>query len=224
MIDLDRVTVTRGDVMVLDIPALTMAEHRVGLIGANGSGKSTLARLFNGLLLPTTGEVLVDGLSTKRDGKTVRRRVGFVFQNPDNQIVFPTVAEDLAFGLKSLDLAAADKAERVEESLIRFGLADKRDRLTHQLSEGEKQMLAIAGVTAMRPGIIVFDEPTTMLDLGNRKKIMSVIDGLAEKVVLISHDLDALRGFDRIICLHQGRVHADGPPAEVIDAYRALFP
>lgn len=224
MIDLAGVAVTRDDVRVLDIPALTIGERRVGLIGANGSGKSTLARLLNGLLLPSAGEVLIDGLSTRRDGKAVRRRVGFVFQNPDNQIVFPTVAEDLAFGLKSLDLGADEKAQRVEEALSRFGLADKRDRLTHQLSEGEKQMLAIAGVTAMRPGIIVFDEPTTMLDLGNRKKIMSVIDGLAERVVLISHDLDALGGFERVICLHQGRVHADGAPEDVIGAYRALFP
>ncbi len=223
MIELLGVTVERDGRAVLKDIDLRLSERRVGIIGANGSGKSTLVRLFNGLLLPSRGDVLVYGLSTRRQGKDVRRKVGFVFQNPDNQIVYPTVAEDLAFGLKSLGRSKTETAEMVDQCLALYALNHLKSRLTHQLSEGEKQMVAIAGVTIMKPEYIVFDEPTTLLDLGNKDKIMRTIHTLAQSVVLVSHDLDLLADFDRLLCIHDGRVHDDGKPDAVISSYRKLF-
>ncbi len=223
MIALDSVGLDREGRTVLSDIDLTLTERRIGIIGANGSGKSSLVRLFNGLLLPTRGRVAVDGIDTNDDAKAARRRVGFVFQNPDNQIVMPTVAEDLAFGLKNTGMSKHDIARAVEKELGRFGLAGMENRMTHSLSAGEKQLLAIAGVTAMKPSCIVFDEPTTLLDLGNKQRVMTTIDGLDESAIVVTHDLDSLNAFDRVICLHQGRVHADGAPAEAIRAYRDLF-
>jgi len=224
MIEFRGVGVERDGRTVLERIDLTLSQRRIGIIGANGSGKSTLVRLINGLLAPTRGTVSVDGLSTVRDGKAVRRKVGFVFQNPDNQIVYPTVAEDIAFGLKNMGLRKDALAAAVDDGLARFGLTHLRHRLTHHLSGGEKQMLAIAGVTAMRPDYIIFDEPTTLLDLGNKKNVMRTIDGLDQTAIVVSHDLDLLAGFERVICLHDGGIHADGAPADVIAAYEALFP
>jgi biotin transport system ATP-binding protein len=223
MIELLGVTVERDSRDVLKDIDLKLTERRVGIIGANGSGKSTLVRLFNGLLLPTRGDVQVDGLSTLKKGREVRRKVGFVFQNPDNQIVYPTVSEDLAFGLKSLGRSKAETAEMVDACLAAYGLSHLKFRLTHQLSEGEKQMVAIAGVTIMKPEYIVFDEPTTLLDLGNKYKIMQTIRTVEQSVVLVSHDLDLLADFDRLICIHDGLIHIDGTPDKVISAYKKLF-
>lgn len=224
MIAFDGVVFSREGRELLRIPALELTERRIGLIGANGAGKSTFSRLLNGLLVPSEGEVTIDGLSTRSDGKKVRRKVGFVFQNPDNQIVMPTVGEDLAFGLKNLGFEKRELVRKIEAALDHYGLSDLRDRLTHQLSAGEKQLVAIAGVTVMDPAYIIFDEPTTLLDLGNKKKVMATIDGLSQNVILVSHDLDLLGSFDRVICLHDGKVHADGRPDDVIAAYKALFP
>jgi biotin transport system ATP-binding protein len=145
-ITFDRVTHRYdGDAVLADV-SLTLTERRVGVIGANGSGKSTLARLINGLVTPASGRVLVDGLDVARNGREVRRRVGFVFTNPDNQIVMPTVREDVAFTLRRLKLPAADAAARVERALDRFGLTDLADRPAHRLSGGQKQLLALAAV------------------------------------------------------------------------------
>jgi len=223
MIELHGVTVERDGRAVLRDINLKLPERRVGIIGANGSGKSTLVRLFNGLLLPSRGEVLVDGLSTRKNGKEVRRKVGFVFQNPDNQIVYPTVGEDLAFGLKSPGRSKSETADIVDACLAAYGLSHLKTRLTHQLSGGEKQLVAIAGVTIMQPEYIVFDEPTTLLDLGNTKKIMQLIHDIEQTVFLVSHDLDHLADFERLICIHEGRIHADGAPGEVLRQYRELF-
>ncbi len=224
MIAFDGVVFSREGRELLRIPALELTERRIGLIGANGAGKSTFSRLLNGLLVPSEGEVTIDGLSTRSDGKKVRRKVGFVFQNPDNQIVMPTVGEDLAFGLKNLGFEKQELAEKIDAALAHYSLSGLRDRLTHQLSAGEKQLVAIAGVTVMDPAYIIFDEPTTLLDLGNKKKVMATIDGLSQNVILVSHDLDLLESYDRVICLHDGKVHADGKPDDVIAAYKALFP
>ena len=223
MIKLDHVCLDWDGRTVLTDIDLDLTERRIGIIGANGTGKSSLVRLFNGLLMPSRGQVCVNGIDTTDDAKAARRRVGFVFQNPDNQIVMPTVAEDLAFGLKNADMPQHEITRLVESELDRFGLAGMENRMAHSLSAGEKQLLAIAGVTAMRPACIVFDEPTTLLDLGNKKRVMAAIDGLAEMAIVVTHDLDSLNAFDRVICLHQGRVHADGAPKGVIRAYQDLF-
>lgn len=210
-----------GGRAVLGGISLALPEARIGIIGANGSGKSTLARLLNGLVLPDQGQVIVDGLDSRQDGRALRRCVGFVFQNPDNQIVMPTVAEDLAFGLKNLNLPKDEIARRTEAALRRYDLWDARDLPAHRLSGGQKQLLAIAGVLAMAPARLVMDEPTTLLDLRNSRAIARAIAALDQPVVVVSHDLDLLQDFDRVVLIADGQVVADGLPAVVIADYVA---
>jgi biotin transport system ATP-binding protein len=221
MIELRQVSHWFGDRPILRDINLILTEPRIGVIGSNGSGKSTLARLLNGLLLPTQGQVLVEELDTRREGKRIRRRVGFVFQNPDHQIVLPTVAEDLAFGLKPLKLTPAEIAQRVEAVLHRYHLADLRDQSAHLLSGGQKQLLAIAAVLVTEPRYIVFDEPTTLLDLRNRRQIQRVLQTLPQSLVVVTHDLDLLVDFDRVLVFDKGRVVMDGPPKDAIAFYEA---
>ncbi|RBY84966.1 energy-coupling factor ABC transporter ATP-binding protein [Blastococcus sp. TF02A-30] len=220
-IELRDVVHSYGDRTVLTGVSLTLTERRVGVIGANGSGKSTFARLLNGLVLPTEGTVLVDGLDTATRAREVRRRVGFVFQDPDAQIVHPTVAEDLAFGPTNQGVPADEIERRVADVLDRYGLAGHRDHPAHLLSGGQKQLLAIAGVLVMRPERIVFDEPTTLLDLANARRVARVIEELPQDVVVVSHHLELLDGFDRVLVFEDGRVAADGPPAETVPWYTA---
>jgi len=212
-----------GERVVLEDVDLRLTERRIGVIGANGSGKSTFARLLNGLVLPSRGSVLVDGLDTRTAVRAVRRRVGFVFQDPDAQIVHPTVAEDAAYGLENQGVPPAERATRVAEVLERYGLAGHADHPAHLLSGGQKQLLAIAGVLVMRPARIVFDEPTTLLDLVNTRRVASVIDELEQQVVVVTHDLDLLEGFDRVLVIDAGRVVEDGHPASSVAAYRSLM-
>lgn len=211
-----------GDRTVLDGVDLTLAERRIGVVGPNGSGKSTLARLLNGLVLPTRGRVLLDGLDTARDGRAVRRRVGFVFTDPDAQIVMPTVAEDVAFSLRRAGLSRAEVAARVREALDRFGLADHADHPCHLLSGGQKQLLALTSVLVTAPDVLVCDEPTTLLDLRNARRVTQVLADLEQQVVLVTHDLDRLAGWDRVLVVDGGRVVADDAPAPAVAAYRAL--
>ncbi|MCC3768422.1 energy-coupling factor ABC transporter ATP-binding protein [Streptomyces sp. UNOC14_S4] len=224
MIEIEGVGHRYGERRVLRDVDLRLTEDRVGVIGSNGSGKSTFARLLNGLLVPTEGRVGVDGLDTRRRGKEVRRRVGFVFQDPDIQIVMPTVAEDLAFGLKGRGLGKEEIRARVTEALEEYGLSEFRDHPAHLLSGGQKQLLAIAAVLVTGPRYVVFDEPTTLLDLRNKRRVGKLVRELGQKVVVVSHDLDLLADFDRVIVFDQGRVVADGPAEESIAAYVAMHP
>jgi biotin transport system ATP-binding protein len=220
-VELREVSHSYGDRRVLDGVTLTLTESRVGVIGANGSGKSTFARLLNGLVVPSSGTVLVDGLDTRTRLRDVRRRVGFVFQDPDAQIVHPTVAEDVAFGLANQRVPSPEREQRVEEMLLRYGLDGHRDHPAHLLSGGQKQLLAIAGVLVMRPQRVVFDEPTTLLDLTNTRRVARVIEDLEQDVVVVTHHLDLLAGFDRVLVFEEGRVAADGTPAETVPWYVA---
>ncbi len=208
---------------MLDGITLRLTERRIGVVGSNGSGKSTFARLLNGLVLPSEGRVTVDGLDTVRAAKEVRRKVGFVFQNPDNQIVFPVVEEDLAFGLKSLGLTRSERDARVEAALARYGLLNFRQQGTHQLSGGQKQLLAIAGVLVMRPDYVVFDEPTTLLDGRNRRRIAQAIQELAQTAIVVTHDFDLIAAFDRVLVIEQGRVVIDDIPAVALPRYEAML-
>jgi biotin transport system ATP-binding protein len=219
MIELRDISHRFGERHVLDGVNLVLGERRVGIVGSNGSGKSTLARLLNGLVLPSEGRVLVDGLDTSRDPRAVRRKVGFVFQDPDLQIVYPTVEEDLTFGLKNQKLPKNEIARRVEGALTRFGLTEQRHQPAHLLSGGEKQLLAIAAVLVMAPAYVVFDEPTTLLDLRNRRRIAQIIAELPETAIVVSHDLDLVAGFERVIVLDEGRVVADDAPCAALRAY-----
>lgn len=222
MMALSGVELDRGERTVLSGIDLTLSERRIGVIGANGSGKSSFARLLNGLLLPSRGSVTVEGLDTRKDAKAVRRKVGFLFQNPDNQIVYPTVGEDLAFGLKGRGFSKAEVAARVEATLSGFSLDGFGDRLVHELSGGERQLVALAGVMIMEPQWLVLDEPTTLLDRRNTRTIMTTVEALDQHVVLVTHDLRLLESFDRVIVFDEGRVVADTAPAGAIDAYLRL--
>ena len=219
MIEVANVSHRFGTRSALSGVTLRIDEPRVGIIGANGSGKSTFARLLNGLLIPDEGTVRVDGLDTRDDVKAVRRRVGFVFQNPDNQIVFPVVEEDIAFGLKNLKLPKDEAARRVGAVLERYRLAHLRDAATHLLSGGEKQMLAISAVLVMEPRYVVLDEPMTLLDLRNKALVTGIIRSIEQPVVLVTHDLDQLADFDRVIVFDEGAVMADGRPDAAIREY-----
>lgn len=207
---------------VLADVTMTLSESRIGVVGANGSGKSTFARLLNGLVLPSEGAVTVDGLSTSRDGAAVRRRVGFCFTDPDAQIVMPTVAEDVAFSLRRHGLSRAQVQARVTDLLAEMDLADHADHPAHQLSGGQKQLLALASVLVLDPDILVLDEPTTLLDLRNARRFGERLAGLRQQVVLVTHQLDQLTDFDRVIVFERGRVIADGLPDLALAAYREV--
>lgn len=223
LIDFNDVSVTLQDRPVLQGVSLRLTEQRIGVIGANGSGKSTLARLLNGLVLPASGTVQVAGLDTARDIQAVRRKVGFMFQNPDNQIVFPVVSEDIAFGLRNLRVPKAQIAARVDEALESLGIAHLRERPSHALSGGEKQMVALAAVLITTPELVVFDEPTTLLDLGNRNRFRDTLRTLPQAAVVITHDLALLEDFDRVLVVADGGVAYDSTPAEAIDWYTKRF-
>lgn len=222
-IHVDGVTHRFGDRTVLDGVTVELTERRVGVVGANGSGKSTFARLLNGLVLPTRGRVTVDGQDTRRQGAAVRRRVGFVFTDPDAQIVMPTVAEDVAFSLRRSGLDRDAVRRRVLEVLGRFDLAGHADHPAHLLSGGQKQLLALSAVLVTEPEVLVCDEPTTLLDARNAHRVAGLLAELPQRVVLVTHHLEQLAGFDRVLVFDEGRLVADGSPAEAVGAYRSLL-
>ena len=222
MIRLTGVTHRYGDRTVLRDVDLTLVERRIAVVGANGSGKSTLARLLNGLVVPTSGTVEVDGHDTRRDGAAVRRKVGFVFSDPDAQIVMPTVREDVDFSLRRTGLDRAQRAQRVETVLARFDLAGHADHPAHLLSGGQKQLLALAAVLVTEPAVLVCDEPTTLLDLRNTERVSRLLLDLPQQVVLVTHALELVDGYDRVLVVHEGRIAHDGGPSGAVAAYRAL--
>lgn len=208
---------------ILENINLQLTEQRIGIIGANGGGKSTLIRLINGLGAPTTGTVTVDGLDVATQGRDVRRRVGFVFSDAENQIVMPNVRDDVAFSLRRLKLSRPERNRRVTEILKRFHLTEHADKSPHVLSGGQKQLLALAAVLVIEPDVVIADEPTTLLDLKNRKALRKEFDTLTQQLIVVTHDLDFLDGFERVLCIDNHRVTADGTPEEVITYYRKLM-
>lgn len=218
----DSVTHAFGDRSVLRGVDLRFSERRVGIIGSNGSGKSTLARMINGLLKPTSGTVTVDGVDAAKKGAQVRRKVGFVFTDPDTQIVMPTVSEDLAFSLRRSGLSKPEIAARVEEILVRFRLDQHADHPAHLLSGGQKQLLAIGAVLIRRPEVIIADEPTTLLDLRNARVVAEALDSMDQQVIVVTHQLALLESFERVIVIDDGLVAFDGSPDDAVPAYRQL--
>ncbi|WP_341755523.1 energy-coupling factor ABC transporter ATP-binding protein [Candidatus Tisiphia endosymbiont of Ptychoptera albimana] len=223
MIKIENVSYSVNNYDILSNISLILGERKIGIVGANGSGKSTFARLLNGIKLPTTGLVTIDGLDTRKFGKEIRRKVGFVFQNPDNQIVFPIVEEDLAFGLKNLGYNKDKIEQSINSILSLYNIHNLRKSPSHLLSGGQKQLLAIAGVLVMKPDYIVFDEPTTLLDLRNKKNIFQVIEDLQQVVIMISHDLELLSNFDRVIVFDQGQIVGDDHPSITIPLYKNMM-
>lgn len=209
--------------LVLDDINVTLSERRIGVVGHNGSGKSTFVRMLNALLLPSAGTVRVNGLDTATAAVKVRKQTGFLFTDPDTQIIMPTVAEDVAFGLRKSGLSKAQIAEKVDAELARYGLSEHRDHPAHLLSGGQKQLLALASVLITEPQLIIMDEPTTLLDLRNARMIGRVIAELPQTVVLATHHLDLLDNFERVLVFDGGRLVADDEPAAAIAYYRALM-
>ena len=192
----------------------------VSVVGMNGSGKSTLAKCLNGLIIPTSGDVFVDGMNTKYDEKLwdIRSQVGMVFQNPDNQIVSSIVEDDVAFGPENLGVPPEEIRRRVDNALKQVGMYDHRHKGAHMLSGGQKQRIAIAGAIAMRPECIVFDEPTAMLDPKGREAVLDMIKELNSEgitTILITHYMSEAAQADRIIVMKKGEVIADSTPREV---------
>ena len=208
---------------VLREVTVRLEEQRIGVIGANGSGKSTFARMLNGLVVPEQGTVTLDGLSTASQGREVRRRVGFCFTDPDAQIVMPTVAEDVAFSLRRRGLTKGEIAARVDAALTGHGLAGRGDHPAHLLSGGQKQLLALAAVLVTEPDLLVMDEPTTLLDIRNARRVADVVRSLPQQVVLVTHHLDLLADFDRVLVFDDRRLVHDGTPSDSIGRYLELM-
>lgn len=201
------------------------------ILGHNGSGKSTLAKLTNGILFPSSGEVIVDGIVTRDDDSIfdVRQNVGMVFQNPDNQIVSSIVEEDVAFGVENLGIPSDECRKRVDEALKTVGMYDYRLKSPSRLSGGQKQRVAVAGIIAMKPKCIILDEPTAMLDPKGRKEVMDTVLKLNREegitIVLITHYMDEAVLADRVVVMDNGRIQLDAPPREVfadIDKIKSL--
>ena len=193
----------------------------VAVLGHNGSGKSTLAKHMNAILTPDSGSVVVDGIDSREEDQTfeIRRRVGMVFQNPDNQLVANVVEDDVAFAPENLGVPSAEIRERVDEALKQVGMYEYRTHAPHLLSGGQKQRVAIAGVIAMRPKIIVLDEPTAMLDPQGRHEVISTVTRLCREggmtVVLITHHMEECIGADKLVVMSNGYIKAAGKPSEI---------
>ena len=192
----------------------------ISIAGSNGSGKSTLARCLNGLLLPTEGEILVDGMDTNDDDLIwdIRKKIGMVFQNPDNQIVSSMVEDEVAFGPENIGIENPELRKRVDNALKSVGMYEYRNREAHKLSGGQKQRIAIAGAVAMRPDCIVFDEPTAMLDPKGRSQVMKVIRELNDQgitIILITHFMEEVAEADRVLVMKSGKLLADSVPEDV---------
>ena len=216
-------------VQVFEDMNLTIQEGTfVAILGTNGCGKSTLAKHFNSILLPTGGKVYVCGIDTANEDRImqVRRSVGMVFQNPDNQIVANVVEEDVAFGPENLGVSSPEIRHRVNKALKQVGMYDYREHAPHLLSGGQKQRIAIAGIIAMEPKCIVLDEPTAMLDPRGRREVIETIGRLNKEkgitVVLITHHMDEAAKADRVVVMHKGGVAADGTPEEVFSQVELL--
>ena len=220
LIEFKNVTVSLDDRLVLSNLNLTLREGRIGVIGSNGSGKSTLVRLINGLVQPSAGVVHVDDLSVTQDSRALRRRVGFVFQNPENQLVLPIVGEDLLWGLDAKAFSLVQREQKVRAVLGSLGVSDLLPRSVHTLSGGEKQLVALAGVLVTEPELIIFDEPTTQLDLRMRNRLVDIIDQLPQQAIVVSHDLPLVERMDRVLVIDRGTVAFDGNPQDAVAWYR----
>jgi biotin transport system ATP-binding protein len=222
LISLSGVDVDRGGRRVLQGVSVALEERRIAVVGSNGSGKSTFARLLNGLITANAGTVSVHGFDPASQGKQLRRRVGFVFSNPDAQIIMPTVAEDVAFSLRGrgLDRPAGD--QRVSATLEALGLTALADQSAHSLSGGEKQLLALAAILVTEPDLIIADEPTALLDISNARRIIHhLFEDAAPQLVLVTHDLRLAARCDVAVRFDRGHVVDVGAPEKVIADYES---
>ncbi len=222
-IELTDVALAREDRPVFDGLNLRLEEGRIGIVGRNGAGKSQLLRLIAGLAAPDRGTVRLGGIDPAADRKAALRAVGVLFQNPDHQLIFPTVDEELSFGLTAQGVTRDEAAARGAAMLARFGRSDWAGRNVQTLSQGQRHLLCLMAVLLMEPRTILLDEPFAGLDLLTSLKLQGILAGLPQRTLHVSHDLTALRDCDRVIWLDAGRVVADGPPAGVLVDYAAAM-
>ena len=204
--------------------SIELNQRRIAVIGSNGSGKSTFARLLNGLVLPTSGSVRVLGLDPVREAKELRGRVGFMFSNPDVQIVMPTVAEDVAFSLRGRKLTRNEIAERVGATLQKHGLAAHADAPAHGLSGGQKQLLALSAILITEPELLVVDEPTALLDAANTRRVADhLLEDPVQQLVLVTHDMRLAARCDVAVRFEDGGIVECGEPRQVIERYESDY-
>jgi biotin transport system ATP-binding protein len=222
LIEFEAVSVAFEGKTALDNINLKLDEKRIGVIGLNGSGKSTFARLLNGLVAPTSGAVIVGGINPVKDAKAARKQTGFIFSNPDVQIVMPTVIEDVAFSLRSSKLTKDEIHAKALAVLQRFGIDHLADQAAHSLSSGQKQLLAISAIVIAEPKLIVADEPTALLDLINSRRVAEILlTELEQQVVLVTHDLALAQKCDILLRFAGAKLIEVGEPSAVISAYLA---
>ena len=222
LIEFDRVSVAFEGTTALSEVTLKLDQKRIGVIGLNGSGKSTFARLLNGLVAPTSGQVRVGEVDPAKDAKAARKQTGFIFSNPDVQIVMPTVLEDVAFSLRGSGLTKAEIDQRARAILGGFAIEHLADQAAHSLSSGQKQLLAICAILVTEPKLIVADEPTALLDLVNARRIARVLlHEIPQQIVLVTHDLELAAGCDVILRFADSRLVQIGEPSSVIADYLA---
>jgi biotin transport system ATP-binding protein len=222
LIEFDQVSVAFDDTVALADVTLKLDQKRIGVIGLNGSGKSTFARLLNGLVKPTSGTITIGGIDPANDAKTARAQTGFIFSNPDVQIIMPTVLEDVSFSLRGSGLKKAEVEAKARAILRRFEIEHLADHAAHSLSSGQKQLLAICAILITEPKLIVADEPTALLDLVNSRRIArALLSDLPQQIVLVTHDLELAAGCDIIVRFADAKIVQIGEPSAVISSYLA---
>ena len=210
-------------ITILKPTTLSLSENRITIIGANGSGKSTFARLINGLAIPVSGTVTVDGVDTAKQGALVRRKVGFLFTDPTSQLIMPTALEDVMLSLRRVIRSKNARVKAAMAALEDIGLSDKGDMSVNALSGGQRQLLALAGVLTAMPTVVVADEPTTLLDLLWKAHVGALLHSLPIQLIEVTHDLEAATQAERTLVVDDGAVVFDGNPLDAVAHYRDLM-
>lgn len=219
MIQIQSLSCHYGDKAVLDTVTLELSEARVGIVGRNGSGKSTLAKAISGLIRPEQGRILINGVDVLKDRKAALSAVGILFQNPDHQIIFPTVEEEISFGLRQLGRSKSDAVEETSNLLANFGKSDWAKRPVSTLSQGQRHLVCLMSVLAMAPAVIILDEPFSGLDIPTTRALQKRLNQLDQTLIHITHDPSVIANYDRVIWIEAGKVIADGAPDTVLPDY-----
>ena len=219
MIQIQSLSCQYGDKTVLDAITLELTEARVGVVGRNGSGKSTLARAISGLIRPEQGRISINGIDVLNDRKSALSAVGILFQNPDHQIIFPTVEEEISFGLRQLGQSKADATAKTGEILGSFGKSDWAKRPVSTLSQGQRHLVCLMSVLAMAPSVIILDEPFSGLDIPTTRALQKRLNQLDQTLIHITHDPAVITDYDRVLWIEGGKIIADGAPEVVLPEY-----